>query len=184
MKAAIFTLGGVAASLLPPIAILTSGPVIGEQTTLPRAQPVNKLLGIPYAEAERFAPPTPPRPWLLPRNTTAFRPACTQFIGSYPGRSLPLTHDRADQLGLTPEPEIYEDVFAALVPESEDCLYLNAFAPATPGPPGGRPVILFIHGGGWQLSHGRIDLSGFAGYEDVVAFSFNYRTNSEFSPPE
>lgn len=43
--------------------------------------------------------------------------------------------------------------------------------------------MLFIHGGGFQQGHGRIDLSGFAAYENTVAFSFNYRTNSEFAFP-
>lgn len=28
------------------------------------------------------------------------------------------------------------------------------------------------------MGNGQLDLSGFAGYEDIVAFAFNYRTNS------
>lgn len=31
--------------------------------------------------------------------------------------------------------------------ESEDCLYLNVFAPASPPPVGGRAVMFWIHGG-------------------------------------
>lgn len=73
---------------------------------------------------------------------------------------------------------LLKDFFDNNPPESEDCLYMNAFAPTSPQPPEGRPVVLFIHGGGWQQGHGRIDMSGFAAYEDIVAFSFNYRTNS------
>ncbi|KAH7145889.1 Alpha/Beta hydrolase protein [Dactylonectria estremocensis] len=79
------------------------------------------------------------------------------------------------QLG--PGLDILKGFFDNSPPESEDCLYLNAFAPASPQPPEGRPVLLFIHGGGWQQGNGRIDMSAFAAYEDTVAFSFNYRTN-------
>jgi acetylcholinesterase len=40
-------------------------------------------------------------------------------------------------------------------------------------------VVLFISGGGWQQGNGEIDLSGFAAYENIVVFTFNYRTNGE-----
>lgn len=33
------------------------------------------------------------------------------------------------------------------------------------------------------MGNGLIDLSGFAGYEDIVAFTFNYRTNSTLTNP-
>jgi acetylcholinesterase len=81
---------------------------------------------------------------------------------------------------LTPGLDILKDFFGTGSEESEDCLFINAFAPMSPQPPEGRPVVLFIHGGGWQQGNGQIDLSGFAGYEDIVAFAFNYRTNGEF----
>lgn len=64
-------------------------------------------------------------------------------------------------------------------PESEDCLYINVFTPAQPASPrNGRPIIIFIPGGGFQAGSGITDLSAFAAYEDVVAMGFNYRTNS------
>jgi acetylcholinesterase len=81
---------------------------------------------------------------------------------------------------LAPGLDLLEGIFNDNSPVSEDCLYINVFAPATTSPDGGWPVVLFIHGGGFQQGHGRIDLSGFAAYENVVALSFNYRTNSEF----
>lgn len=61
--------------------------------------------------------------------------------------------------------------------ESENCLFLNVFAPADRDPKDAYPVVVFIHGGGWQLGHGGVDMSSFAAYEDIVGVSFNYRTN-------
>lgn len=78
-----------------------------------------------------------------------------------------------------PGRDVVDELFNTHPRESEDCLYVNAFAPATPGPPGGRAVI-FIPGGGFQMGNGLLDLSGFASYEDLVAFTFNYRTNSRW----
>lgn len=66
--------------------------------------------------------------------------------------------------------------------ESEDCLYLNVFAPNTPPPAGGRPVMFWIYGGGLQfgsaMQHG-YDGSAFAAYQDVVVVTPNYRTNGK-----
>jgi len=63
---------------------------------------------------------------------------------------------------------------------AEDCLYLNVTAPAgalSPGP-AGRPVLLWIHGGGFEMGHGP-DLAGdgaaFARSHGLVVVTFNYR---------
>ena len=125
--------------------------------------------GIPYA-----APPTGPLRWQAPRphvarqgiqDGTDFAPACPQ--------------DQAN-------PDWYRDLAAGfgvdgrVVPElariSEDCLYLNVWAPAEPRETL-RPVMVWIHGGG--------NVSGYA-YEPnyrggplaasgIVAVSLNYR---------
>ncbi|KAK2616954.1 hypothetical protein QQS21_000043 [Conoideocrella luteorostrata] len=147
-----------------PTATLDAGPIFGTTTQLPGAAgPVNKFLGIPYAEnPERFALSKPPKKWTSPKNTTAFGPSCYQ---------LSVTSD------VGPSQEILDSLFNTHPKESEDCLFMNAFAPATQGPAGGRPVVLFIPGGGWVQGNGILDLAGFAGYEDIVAFTFNYRTN-------
>jgi len=64
--------------------------------------------------------------------------------------------------------------------ESEDCLFLNVFAPSTPAPAGGRAVLFWIYGGALQFGSAGLpeyDGSGFAAYQDVIVVTTNYRTN-------
>jgi len=82
--------------------------------------------GVPYAAPPvgplRWREPQPVPPWNGVRKATAFAPACLQLGVSMPGE---------------PEPKT-----------SEDCLYLNVWAPSGPHH-GGRPVMVFIPGGGY-----------------------------------
>lgn len=58
---------------------------------------------------------------------------------------------------------------------SEDCLYANIW---TPGVEGRRPVLVYIHGGGWMLGAGsEPDYDGArpAAHGDMVVVNFNYR---------
>ncbi|KAJ4251925.1 hypothetical protein NW762_011225 [Fusarium torreyae] len=149
-----------------PTAVLDSGPIVGLTTSLPAGiAPVNKFLGIPYAaRPERFNRAKKPEPWTRPFNASEFGASCRQlFVESE----------------LAPELELLKGLFNTASRESEDCLFINAFAPTSPQPPEGRPVVLFISGGGWQQGNGEADMSGFAAYEDTVAFTFNYRTNGK-----
>ncbi|KJZ73963.1 hypothetical protein HIM_06631 [Hirsutella minnesotensis 3608] len=164
MQFALLPFALAAAASEAPTVTIDSGPIYGVATNLPNAiGPVNKFLGVPYAAPpERFSLPKRSVPWTSPRNSTAFQASCTQLLA---------TSD------VGPELDTLGDLFNSHAPESEDCLYINAFTPASAGPEDGRPVVVFIPGGGFQLGSGLLDLSGFAGYEDVVAFTFNYRTN-------
>jgi para-nitrobenzyl esterase len=49
---------------------------------------------------------------------------------------------------------------------SEDCLYLNVYAPATAPPSGGFPVMFFMHGGSWTFGSGSFPL--YDGDNDVA----------------
>jgi len=62
-------------------------------------------------------------------------------------------------------------------PMSEDCLYLNVFAPAGPGP---HPVMLWITGGNNNFGEGGIDLyDGYSFARDgVLAVNINYRVSA------
>ncbi|KAJ4354284.1 uncharacterized protein N0V89_006018 [Didymosphaeria variabile] len=149
-----------------PTATIHGGVVIGTTTSLPSASAVvNKFLGVPFAAPPtRFSPPEDYEKWTHPRNTSSRKPACIQeFAFTQPVLNLTLS------LFNTPAPE-----------ESEDCLYLNVFAPSTPAPKGGRAVMFWIYGGGLYFGDSSIapyDGSHFAAYEDVIVVAANYRTN-------
>ena len=68
--------------------------------------------------------------------------------------------------------------------DSEDCLYLNVYAPASGG--AGKPVMFWIYGGSLQFGTAGqyvYDGSSFATNQDVVVVSANYRTNGQASCP-
>lgn len=59
---------------------------------------------------------------------------------------------------------------------SEDCLYLNVWSPAADGKK--RPVMVWIHGGGFEIGSGSADLyngANMAQKGDVVVVTLNYR---------
>jgi para-nitrobenzyl esterase len=122
---------------------------------------VNQFFGIPYgastAGANRFMPPVKPAPWTGVRD-------CVQ-VGN-----------RSPQ---DPDGPISE-VFALdrQEPMSEDCLNLNVFTPALGS--GNRPVMVWLHGGGFSGASGNwllYDGTNLARKEDVVVVSVTHRLN-------
>ena len=111
--------------------------------------------GIPYAAPPvgelRLRPPQPAVPWQGVREATAPGNAAMQSV--LPGLPAPVM--------------------------DEDCLYANVAAP----PPDGRlrPVLVWVHGGGYLTGSG-VDMYGdgrlFARTHDLVVVSFNYRLGS------
>ncbi|PVI01918.1 alpha/beta-hydrolase [Periconia macrospinosa] len=150
-----------------PTATINAGPIVGTTTSFPSSSTtVNKFLGVPFAAPpKRFTPAENPKPWTEPLDTKNASAACIQQFRLDPedfrNFSLSFLND--------PVPE-----------ESEDCLYLNVYAPASPAPPGGRAVMFWIYGGGLfagYASHPMYDGSHFAAFEDVIVVAANYRTN-------
>jgi para-nitrobenzyl esterase len=114
-----------------------------------------EFLGIPYARAERFAPPAPARPWSGVRDATRYGVAAPQ-----PDRPVArFTHGPMPVTG-------------------EDCLNLNVFTPSLDGE---RPVMVWLHGGGFAIGHAGASLyhgSRLASKADVVVVTVNYRLGS------
>ncbi|KAF2852057.1 alpha/beta-hydrolase [Plenodomus tracheiphilus IPT5] len=159
-----------------PTVTIDTGPLLGTTTLLPTAlSPINLFLGIPFAASppQRFAPPQPPPKHEKPINATRWKPACLQQF-RYPLARALFTRS------------VYDDPPPG-AGESEDCLYLNVYAPAAVGGEAsvgergkGRAVLFWIYGGSLQFGHAGhpwYDGSSFASYEDVVVVTTNYRTN-------
>ncbi|WP_412515490.1 carboxylesterase family protein [Actinomadura madurae] len=115
------------------------------------AGPVTAYLGIPYAEAGRFAAPRPVRPWAGVRDASAPGPAAPQ------------------------PPSRLERVMGGFdVPQDERCLSLNVWRP----PGDGHPVLIFLHGGGFTSGSGGLpwyDGAELAAAGDVVVVTVGYR---------
>ena len=111
---------------------------------------VDSFLGLPYA-----APPTGNLRWRPPRrrglggvrDATTFGPSCPQ----------------------APSP------FAPPGPFSEDCLYLNVYTPAARSSFGGRPVLVWIHGGGLEQDGARNYDGTKLAADGTVVVTINYR---------
>ena len=114
---------------------------------------VNAFLGIRYAQPatgdRRFMPPVAAEPWEGTLDATSYPSIAWQTPGS-------LLNER--------------DVSQM----SEDSLFLNLFTPASEG--AGRPVLLWIHGGGFTEGSAN-DYNGsiLAEQGDVVVVAINYR---------
>ncbi len=113
--------------------------------------------GVPYARAPvaglRWRPPEPPAKWSGIREARAFGPIAPQSPPS------PVTAIPGDT-----------------VESDEDCLSLNVWTPALDGRP--RPVMVWLHGGGFTSGNGASSLydpTGLVVRGDVVVVSLNYR---------
>ncbi|CAG9119587.1 unnamed protein product [Plutella xylostella] len=108
--------------------------------------------GIPYAKPPvgelRFKAPCEPEPWEGVRDATAAGPVCPQY------------NERLDRME----------------PGSEDCLRLNVYTTSLPPAPP-RPVLLWLHGGGFYTGSGNDDFYGpeFIVARDVILVTVNYR---------
>ncbi|KAH1187914.1 acetylcholinesterase isoform X2 [Mauremys mutica] len=126
---------------------------------------VSAFLGIPYAEPPvgrlRFRRPEPKRGWSGVLDAGAYRQACHQYVDTlYPG--FPGTEM------WNPNREM-----------SEDCLYLNLWAPSPR--PRNATVLVWIYGGGFYSGAASLDVYDgryLAHAEQVVVVSMNYRVGA------
>ena len=140
-----------------------NGTVVG--VTTPNA--INVFKGIPFAAPPvrelRWQPPQPVRNWQGVRLADRFADQCTQA-------------------------RIYSDMMFRNSGVSEDCLYLNVWAPATNRAATAMPVLFYIYGGGFMAGDGsefRYDGESMA-RRGVVVVTFSHRLGifGFFSHPE
>jgi para-nitrobenzyl esterase len=134
--------------------VLTSNGIV--EGTVSGNPAVMVYKGLPYAAPpvgeNRWRAPQPAAAWSGVRKAIEYAPRCVQN-GFAPGADQPLS--------------------------SEDCLYLNVWAPVQMQP-AGVPVIVWIHGGGFSVGSGSQATTDGANLasKGAVVVSFNYRLGS------
>ena len=117
---------------------------------------VKTWLGIPYAAPPvgelRFRRNQPPTPWQGVKKCVAFGNKPIQYMNMF-GRER------------------------SRVPASEDCLYLNVWAPLTAAKEAKLPVFVWIYGGAYHMGEGSDPMYDGASFarDGVVFVNFNYR---------
>jgi para-nitrobenzyl esterase len=139
----------------PPCAELGHGELRGVRLE----DGVEAFLGVPYAAAptgeRRWAPAEPVAPWTGVRDASAVGPVCPQ-----------------------PARPFSEWAHGPLAPTDEDSLTVNVWRPEGAA---ARPVLVFLHGGGWAIGWGSnalLDGRHLATALDAVIVTLNYRLGS------
>ncbi len=117
---------------------------------------VKAFLGLPYAAAPvgdlRWRAPQPPAKWKGERDASKYGARCAQG-------------------------HVYDDMIFQDSGESEDCLFLNVFAPAEAKGKSKLPVMFWIHGGGYSAGSASEPRHNgdFLPLKGVVLVTINYR---------
>jgi para-nitrobenzyl esterase len=157
------------ASPAQPIAETVSGKVRGFAMN-----GVYAFKGIPYGAptggAARFQRPSKPAPWAGVRSCMHYGHMCPNgFPWNQPGDNAP--HGDEDAFLL----------YRGFTPSGEDCLRLNVWTPGLAASTHKRPVLVYMHGGGFSGGSDH-DLLAYDGENlarggDVVVITHNHRLN-------
>ncbi|XP_055926942.1 neuroligin-4, X-linked-like isoform X2 [Argiope bruennichi] len=153
------------------------GELRGFIATLPNKhlQAIEVYLGVPYASppvsALRFMPPVTPAHWKGVKTVDHYGPVCPQKLPNIKNETEALKRMPAGRL------EILKRLLPHLTNQSEDCLYLNIYAPQRSGRNNSRvPVFVFIHGESFEWNAGNpYDGSVLASFGNVVVVTVNFR---------
>ena len=122
---------------------------------------IARFAGVPFAAPpvgpRRFRAPEPAAPWDGERDATAFGPVSPQ------------------------NPSLIDGLFGTEAEAwSEDCLRLNVWTPSTRPEAGPLPVMVWIHGGGFEMGSGSSPLYNGVSFarDGIVLVSVNYRLGS------
>ena len=136
---------------------------------------VKAFLGIPYAIApippRRFMAPRPAAPWAGVREADRFAAQAHQL--PFPFLDAALAEDPAHDATR----EFHRGVVIGEIFDGEDCLALNVWTPSTAGK---RPVMVWLHGGGFAAGSGGWGWwtgEDLAADQDVVVVTLNHRLN-------
>jgi para-nitrobenzyl esterase len=143
------------------------GTLAGARTT----DGIDSFKGVPFAQPPvgdlRWRAPMDPKPWIGVRPATQFSAACEQSLGR---ERLPWSKE-----------------FMVQNEASEDCLYLNLWTPSIAAS-AKLPVLVFIHGGGFNEGSGGIDVYDGTNLakRKIVVITINYRVGlfGFFAHPE
>ena len=151
-----------------PITTVNQGTIIGKYMKSRDGKQFSAYLSIPYAEPPvgklRFRAPIPAKAWNGNLNGTIPHAMCPQINPSLE------------------DSDVYGD---------ENCLFLNIYSPKTDKSDFNlRPVMIFIHGGGFFAGDAQLYEPDYLLDEDIVLVTINYRlgplgflsTGDEFIP--
>ncbi|OWF45151.1 carboxylesterase 3-like [Mizuhopecten yessoensis] len=139
-----------------PVVNTPSGPIQG--VVVPAlGQNVLQFRNIPFAEPPvgelRFEKPVPVGPWTDTLDGTKFGPSCIQDTNF-----LPEVRENLDNKET-----------------SEDCLQLNVYVPEAVSTTVKKPVMVYIHGGGFASGYAALYDSSYFALKDVIVVTLQYR---------
>ncbi|XP_074593998.1 fatty acyl-CoA hydrolase precursor, medium chain-like [Brevipalpus obovatus] len=161
-----------------PIVSTKYGLIRGRLITLSTFQPINVFLGIPYAHPPtgefRFMPPGTPALWNGVRNALHHGPVCPQVLPDIRNETQVLQRITKNRL------DLIKRLIPSLQNQSEDCLYMNIYAPSFGNGENKRPnllpVMMLIHGESYEWNSGSsYDGSLLASVGNVIVVTINYR---------
>ncbi|KAJ4174350.1 hypothetical protein NW754_004767 [Fusarium falciforme] len=143
----LITCGAIAEQLAQvTVTLAPASTIIG--TSRANTDGVELFNGIPYAQPPlgqlRLKPPQRFNGPFGTLDATKIAPTCPQFRGAPPAFSDAFTQLISSSINTT--------FFQTSLPSSEDCLTLNIVRPARTNSDAKLPVLLWIHGGGFQAS--------------------------------